>query len=100
MSATVEDQRDVQRMGALERANTVRLDGAAIRADIAHGMPVAEALDDPRSGSLTILRLLMAQHRWGRDRAVRLLSRCAIPENKRVRDMTDRQRRIVAEALG
>lgn len=88
---------------ALERANTIRLAGAAVKADVKHGrLSISEALDDERSGALTILELLAARRRWGRHSVVRLLAQKAaedpanrLSETKRVRELTARQKALL-----
>lgn len=85
-------------MMALATANAVRLAGAAVKREVRRGhLTVTQALSDPRSDCLEIMALLMAQPRWGVERAGRLLRVELIPETKRVRDLTARQRRVLAE---
>lgn len=104
--ATVEHRagRHEQVMSALALANRARLAAADVKAEIRTGrLSVAAALEDERSGPLTLLELLTAQHRWGRDRVMRLLKAMAaaypagrLSESKRVRELTARQRRLIA----
>lgn len=96
---TVKAPEKPQHLTALEHANEVRLAAARLKRDLAAGrVTVRQALRDPRAGCLTTLDLLMAQHRWGRQRAVRVLTPNLIPELKRIRDLTDRQVEILADA--
>lgn len=88
---------------ALRRAQHVRLAGVAVKHEIKRGLPIAAAITDERAGVLTVLELLMAQPRWGRDRATRLLAAMAaadpadrIGELKRIRELTERQREVLA----
>lgn len=99
-----------QHMQALERANAARLAGAGVKKDVREGrLTVRAALYMDTAGSLTVLDLLMSQRRWGRTRALKVLSATgggvfgvasAIPEQKRVRDLTERQRHALARATG
>lgn len=93
-----------QHMTALGRAQQIRLAGVEIKHEIKAGLPIAAAITDDRAGVLTVLELLMAQPRWGRDRAIRLLATMAatdavnrISEIKRIRELTARQRALLAE---
>lgn len=86
-----------QHLRALERANSVRLDAAQLRREVAAGrLTLAAALEDPRAQSLTLMRLLTAQRRWGAVRARRMLDAMPCSELLRVRDMTGRQRERAA----
>ena len=89
-----------QRMSALQRANQIKDDAFAIRRDVAAGrLTVADALDDERADSMTVMSLLMAQPRWGRTRSLNLLQPRWISESRRVRQLTDRQRDEIRQAL-
>lgn len=93
-----------QHLAALEKANRHRFAAAEIRRELFEGrITAAEALYDERAQSLTIERLLASQYRWGPQRAARLLRRLDSPipvhENRRVRDLTERQRTLLVEAL-
>lgn len=95
-----------QHLKALRTANRVRLGAAALKRALAAGeITLGEALDDPRAVSLELLALLMAQRRWGIQRARRTVRGASlrepvlhIPENKRVGDMTTRQKARIEEA--
>lgn len=89
----------IQQRRALERAKEVKLGGCDVKREVARGeLSMVQALTDPRSGHLTVYHLLIAQRRWGRERTVKTLTRLEIRERKRVRDLTDRQRQILADA--
>lgn len=95
MSATTSD-----RMLALEKANRIRIDAATVRHAVMDGrMTVADALWDEDAGSLPILTLLTAQRRWGTVRARKLLNRLRIGHTRRVRELTDRQRRAIVAGI-
>jgi hypothetical protein len=90
-----------QRLSALEIANVVRTNGAAVLREIRVGvLTVGEAFDDPRAQGLAVGRVLTAQKRWGPTKANKLLNRHSIWPTRRVRDLTARQRRVLREALG
>lgn len=93
------DPRATQRMTALDLANQVRADGAALKRDLKAGrITLADALADDRASHLSVIALLTAQHRWGRSRALRVLRDQMIGETKRVETLTARQRVALAEA--
>lgn len=98
MSA-VASPRHAQWMTALERANEAREDACLVKREVAAGgLSLAAAMDDPRAGSIKIIELLVAQRRWGRTRARALLGREMISPERRVRELTERQRRVLGEA--
>jgi hypothetical protein len=89
-----------QQMEALEIANRVRFGGIHVRQEVTAGLiTVAEALEDPRAGSMPIGRLLCAQRAWGPTKAHRLLNGLSIWPTRKVRELTERQKRLIAEAL-
>ena len=94
-----------QHLRALDNANRIRLGAAAIKRDVRAGRRRVIDLLDPEStlpeviGSLTIMQLLTAQHRWGRTRARRVLNHVEIHEGRRLDALTYRQRRKLVVAL-
>jgi hypothetical protein len=89
-----------QRLSALDLANRVRLGGSEVRREVAAGvLSVSDALDDPRAQGMPIGRLLLAQPRWGQQKAGRLLKQLTIWPQRPVRDLTDRQRRLIRLAV-
>jgi len=91
-----------QHMEALERANEVRVGRAELKRRIKAGAAsVVGVLDDipSEAGTMTVAELLRAQERWGSRRARRFLAPLGIRENRRVADLTERQRRQLATAL-
>jgi hypothetical protein len=99
-----------QHMVALKQANRVRLQAAELKGEVAGGtMTVRAALYDERSHSVTVLDLLMAQRRWGRERSRRFLTSIeyasgeampvVIAETKRVGELTPRQRHVLARMI-
>lgn len=92
-----------QRMGALARANEIRLARAALKHRIARGeVTAAEViLECPDcASSWPIGDLLMSQWRWGATRMRKFLSRSHVLESKPAGSLTMRQRRMLATMLG
>lgn len=89
-------------MQALERANRVRLARAELKRRIAEGEISAADLMlrlPPEADNWTVRELLLSQRRWGSTRARRFLERNQIGELKRLGELTDRQRRLLAAQL-
>ena len=93
---------DQQHLRALQEANRVRLARAEMKREVAAGdLSAAEViLSCPwQAHSMSISDLLMSQKRWGRARCRRLLLSIAIPENKEIGTLTERQRLALAATL-
>lgn len=91
-----------QHMGALKRANEVRLARAAMKRDVAAGnVKVSEIIHDMPwcMESITLSELLCSQRRWGRTRARKFLSELTLKEGKQLQDTTIRQRQMLAAEL-
>ncbi len=91
-----------QRLQALERANEIRLARAGLKRRIAVGkVSAAEVLLNcpPEVRSWPIGDLLVSQRRWGSTRCRKFLSRNQIAETKQIGALTERQRRLLANAL-
>jgi hypothetical protein len=91
-----------QHLRALERANRVRLARAELKRQIASSELLASQviLECPwEAASMSISDLLMCQRRWGRARCRRLLMSLAVPENKQIGTLTDRQRGALSAML-
>lgn len=91
-----------QHLRALQRANDVKLRRAALKRRIAAGeASVSEVLEavPPEAETMRIAELLRSQRRWGQTRARRLLAFYGIGELRELRRLTERQRRVLAEAL-
>ncbi|MGA2926532.1 MAG: hypothetical protein ABSG43_11145 [Solirubrobacteraceae bacterium] len=91
-----------QRMRALERANEVRLARAELKRRIAAGrVPVARVILVPplEARSWAVGELLASQKRWGSTRCRKFLQRHRISETKALGDLTERQRRLLADGL-
>lgn len=92
-----------QHLQALASANTIRMGGVNLKREIAGGLPVGEAISDPRAQHLRIEALLTAQHRVGATKALALLRRVPVSGTRLVRDLTDRERSAIvtlAETTG
>ncbi len=91
-----------QHMRALEQANRVRLARAELKREVAEGEASAAGVIRAcpwEAESMAIAELLMAQHRWGRQRCRRFLAGIPMSETKTVGKMTARQREAVASRL-
>lgn len=91
-----------QHMRALARANEVRLARAALKREIAAGRRSAleVVLDCPwEARSMSVGELLASQRRWGKARSRKLIQLAGLKETKELGSMTERQRRILAQAL-
>jgi hypothetical protein len=101
VTATLDAGQD-QHLRALEHANKVRLARAEMKRSIAAGaLDAADViLSCPwQAHSMEISDLLMSQKRWGRARCRRLLMSIAVPENKQIGTLTERQRMALAAVL-
>lgn len=90
-----------QHMQALALANEAKRGHTALKREVRSGaLSVAVALKDVRAtGNLTLGKLLAAQTRWGSTRTRRFCLSLGIPENKRVDQLTERQRTLVGERV-
>ena len=91
-----------QCLAALERANDVRLARAQVKRRVrAGGLTAAEVVltSTWQTRTMSVGELLMSQRGWGRVRARRLLLSLAVPENKQIGTLTERQRLAIAAIL-
>ena len=98
-----------QRTAALESANRIRLGRAALRREIRDGeLLVVDALDDPRSQSMSTFDLLQCQRGWGSNgrsaanegkRSMRLLESLEISPYRKVGELTLRQKALIMDVL-
>lgn len=98
-----EDGRAFQHLQALERANETRVARAELKRRIASGEIFAASvlLEPPAEArNWPVGSLLIAQRRWGTKRTRKLLERHQISELKPLGALTERQRRLLAGALG
>jgi hypothetical protein len=104
-----------QHLDALQRANEIRTRRSVLKKAVAAGdLSIADVLrqtlpapygpaDAAAAGSMTILDALLAVRRVGDTAARRILSAVdhgPIHEQKRVRDLTDRQRDAIVALIG
>lgn len=99
---TIPDRTTQQRTTALDRANEIRCARAKLRRQIgSRQRSAADVLLCPPEcvSTMSVLDLLMAQYRWGRHRALKVLAVARISESKQVGSLTERQRRLLAGLL-
>lgn len=102
MMDTASKTSEPQRLRALERANEIRLERAALKRRIAAGeVSAAEVILHPPKAatSWSVGDLLMSQRRWGTTRCRRFLARNNITETKHIGTLTERQRHLLADSL-
>jgi hypothetical protein len=90
------------RLRALRHANEIRAARARLKRQIAGGSLTAAELilhPPPAASSWPVSELLMSQRHWGRAKSTKFLSRNQIAESKPLGELTDRQRRLLAEQL-
>jgi hypothetical protein len=91
-----------QPVQALHLANRVRRARSMLKARVAHGqLAAAEVILTPPSeaASMPIAQLLASQRGWGEARSRACLAQVALPEDKSIGSLTERQRRAVASQL-
>jgi hypothetical protein len=91
-----------QRMEALSRANHVRSQRAALKADLKRGaISITAVIESPPDHLQTakIMDVLMAAPKYGRVKAARVMERCRVSSSKTVGGLSERQRRELVSAL-
>lgn len=91
-----------QHIKALTRANEVRLSRAALKRKIEQGkVKVSDVVKDMPwcMESIALGELLRSQRRWGGMRASKFLNGLTLREGKQLQDLTNRQRRLLRDAL-
>lgn len=91
-----------QQQQALERANQVRLALMHLKADLHAGrVTVPEALEMDDAQPMKVYDLLAAQRGWGPVKATAVMRDLGIGHGprRRVRDLTSRQLRLLAELV-
>lgn len=94
-----------QHMQALAHANHIRSARGTLRQQIAAGsVNICDVIHDPppEAENMTIFDLLRAQHGWATSRTVAFLygiPPAPLAENRRVADLSDRQRNALIERL-
>ena len=92
-----------QRLEALRKANTIRLERAQLKERLRRGeVTISDVLADPPECIHTakVLDLLLAVPKYGRVRATKVLERCRVSPAKTVNGLTPRQRKELLETLG
>lgn len=85
---------------ASNRSAQLRHDGSQLRHELAHGViPPAAAVHDERAGVFTAYGLAVIVPGVGPATARHVLRRLNIPEMKRIRDLTARQKDRLANLL-
>jgi hypothetical protein len=88
-----------QQMKALERANLVRFAAADVKREVRNGrLLLGDALFDDRAQSVVLRDLLMAQRFQGPLKVDRLLDTLNVNGYRRVSEITERQKWLVADA--
>lgn len=91
-----------QRLDALEKANTVRVDRKNLNRDLAGGRRSLESvLASPPACVHTakISDLLMKLPRYGRVRVDKVLTSCRIPASTRIEALSDQQRSAILASV-
>lgn len=91
-----------QALEALEVANRTRRERAEVKRLIrCGGLTVAEVLADPPAflARMPIGELIRAQALWGPTRSRKFLRRAEITETRRIGELTERQRDLIAGLL-
>ncbi len=99
-TATIATQPD--RLLALERANEIRHARAQLKRRIEAGhLSAAQVILDcpPEARRWPVAALLACQRQWGSTTCCKFLARNQISEAKRIGELTDRQRRLLAAQL-
>lgn len=89
-----------QHMEALELANKIRLERAQVKRDLRSGtVTITELIQNtPRAlYQATLFEFLTSQHRWGRERARKVLLKVRVSEYTTFGSLTDRQKRLLIE---
>jgi len=85
----------------LQRANDIRLGIADVKREVGDGaLSVADALADLRAQPMRFSALLASQDRWGPTRSRVFCRELPCSELRKVRDLTDREKREIARRLG
>jgi hypothetical protein len=91
-----------QRSHALTRANRVRSARADLKRSLGSGRSsAADVISDPpwAARSMPVKQVVMSQRGWGPVRSRRLLRSAAVPEDKSLETLTERQRRALLNVL-
>jgi hypothetical protein len=90
------------RLAALQLANDARSGRAELKRQIAAGsIRVADVLVDPppEAAGISVAALLLSQRGWGRIKSRRFLSSNDVSETRKVGELSQRQREVLAAEL-
>jgi hypothetical protein len=90
------------RLAALQLANDARSGRAELKRQIAAGtIQVADVLGDPPpdAAGISVAALLLSQRGWGRIKSRRFLSSNDVSETRKVGELSQRQREVLAAEL-
>ncbi len=93
---------ELQRVRALRLANEVRCARARLKRRVAAGeVGAAEVIEHSPSEArgMALAELLASQRQWGNQRTRRLLRRVGLQEQRRLSQLTERQRQLLIAAL-
>jgi hypothetical protein len=83
---------------AMALADEIREERGEMKKRIGKGeLEISAALEMPCFASETVVKLLANQHRWGPKRAQKTVAEAMISPFKQCRDLTERQRSVLAE---
>jgi hypothetical protein len=96
------EERERTRRVSLQSANEVRRARALLKREIADGTASAAGvlLNPPAAASRwSVGELLISQRHWGEAKCKKYLARAEINESKMIRELTERQRLLLAREL-
>jgi hypothetical protein len=97
MSATMGEP---QHLAALEKANAIRLQRAAIRQAIRTGeISIEEAIDHPACRTMDVWEVILPLPRWGKTRAGKFFNAIAVNRHRKCGDLTARQKKLILGEL-
>jgi len=102
MTATATSASQLDRLQALERANEIRRARARLKRRIGAGqLTAAQVILEcpPEAQRWPVAGLLACQQHWGKTTCNKFLARNQISETKRIGELTERQRRVLAAEL-
>jgi hypothetical protein len=97
-----EQQQHLQRLHALAMANVMRSSRSRLKREIRAGAVTVTALlrdPPPEAEGCQLQELLISQRGWGWRRCMRFLTAHEISEHKLIRELTARQRELLAREL-
>jgi hypothetical protein len=100
VSAETPARSAAQRLEALQKANTIRVERSRLKKDLAAGrVRIVEVLAHPPDFAETerVSVLLLAVPKYGNARVARLLAKHRISESKRLAGLSERQRQALIE---